>query len=106
MARASNSFGALFDMWQPAMQTWMMLAEAQTIMGMRLLGMAGLWPVATSENQRMVDEKGSAWLASALAGQQAMLRLATPAEVSLAMVRPVRRVTKANARRLSRRVLR
>ena len=99
-------YQSLFAMWQPAVQTWMMLAEAQSIIGMRVLGMAGLWPVATSENQRMVNEKGSAWLASALAGQQAMLRLASPAEVSLAMVQPVRRVTKANARRLSQRLLR
>ena len=99
------SVSAMTALWHPVVQTGMMLAEAHGVIGLRLLGMAGLWPVDKSEGAQMLGEKGPAWFASVLAGQQAMLRLADPAEVSLAMVRPLRRETSANLERLSRRLV-
>ena len=82
----------------------MLLAwEAQMVMAMRLAGMAGLWSVMPSESNRMVSEKGPAFAEAALAASRAMIRGAPPAALAQAWMRPIRRRTGANARRLSRR---
>lgn len=94
---------SMFEMMRLSTQTGMMIAEAQWIVAMRLWGMAGAWNVTPGENRRMVAEKGPAMLASAMAAQSAMLRGASPAETMLAAVKPVRRKTRANARRLTKR---
>ena len=39
------------------MQSSMMLAEANMVIAMRMLGMGGMWRVTPSENARMVQEK-------------------------------------------------
>ncbi len=84
-------------------QFTLLALEAQSVVAMRLWGMAGLWNVAPSENSRMIAEKSTALIASGLAAQQALIRGASPAETMLAAIRPIRRRTGLNARRLSRR---
>ncbi len=81
----------------------LMLAEAQMVIGMRLLGMAGMWRVTPSENARMVGEKLAAVQDATLAATRAALRGKSPAVIADHALKPIRRRTSANARRLTRR---
>ena len=78
-------------------------AEAQAVIAMRTLGMAGFWPVTKSENRRMVDEKLSALTQAQTAMWVKAVALAPPTEVMAAGLRPLRRTTRANAARLGKR---
>jgi hypothetical protein len=80
-----------------------MLAEAQMVMAMRMLGMAGLWRVAPSENARMVGEKLVAAQQSARAATRAALQGKPPAMIADHALKPIRRRTSANAKRLASR---
>jgi hypothetical protein len=83
----------------------LMTLEAQMIIAMRLGGMAGFWNVTKTENNLMSTEKLAAAQASAFAAAAAMMFGANPAGVALAALKPVRRKTKANVRRLGKRGL-
>ena len=80
-----------------------MLAEAQMVIGMRLLGIAGMWRVTPDESTRMVSEKLSAAQESALAATRAVLTGKPPAVIADLALKPIRRRTSANTRRLARR---
>jgi hypothetical protein len=80
-----------------------MLAEAQMVIGMRMLGMAGMWRVAPSESSRMVSEKLAATQESAVAATRAALLGKPPAVIADHALKPIRRRTSANAKRLTRR---
>ncbi len=84
-------------------QAAFMLAEAQSVIAMRLLGMAGVWSVPPSEKTRMVSEKFRAATRSNGAAVEAVLKGHTPDEVFAAALKPYRRHTRANSRRLTRR---
>lgn len=84
-------------------QLAMLVAETQIVMTYRLLGMAGIWAVAGTENHRMVNEKGPAFLEASLAASRAAMLGRRPDEVMAAWVRPLRRTTRRNARRLGKR---
>ncbi|MFN3822824.1 MAG: antifreeze protein [Pseudorhodobacter sp.] len=84
-------------------QMSMLTIEAQSVIAMRLWGMAGLWNVAPSENNRMVSEKSTAMFAAGLAVQRAVASGASATDTALAAIKPLRRRTGSNARRLSRR---
>jgi len=85
-----------------AMQSALMMAEAQRVIVLRMAGMAGAWNVTAAEDKRMVAEKAEA----AVASGQAMLRAAmaggSAGAVALAGLKPVRAKTRANASRLTR----
>lgn len=99
----------MYPMMTPAqminlsMKTGMMLVEAQMVIGMRMMGMAGLWRVLPSENARMPSEKLSAVTEAAMATSQAILTGKHPAMIAEAALRPVARATKSNVKRLARR---
>jgi hypothetical protein len=86
-----------------AMQTTLMMAEAQQVIAMRLMGMAGGWRVTPAENARMMNEKSSAMFAAGKAASLALIAGASPQGVALAALKPVRAKTRANAARLARR---
>lgn len=94
-------FPSIYDMFRPSLEAGMMLAEAQLVIGMRMAGMAGLWPMPPEENFRMVAEKIAASQASVQAALLAGMRGATAGQVATAAIAPYRKQTKANARRLS-----
>jgi hypothetical protein len=85
------------------MQTGMMMAEAQAVIAMRLMGMAGGWNVTSGENSRMVSEKAAAFTDAAMKMGFATMQGQRPDQVMLAALQPVRRKTRGNARRLSKR---
>ncbi len=82
---------------------WTLMAETQHIVAMRMMGMAGLWSVTPSENDRMVSEKGPAFAASAAAGTAAMIAGKRPDQIAAAAMKPLRAKTRANAARLGKR---
>jgi uncharacterized membrane protein len=86
-----------------AMQSGMMLAEANMVIAMRLMGMGGMWRVTPAETARMVKEKTDAAVASGQAMGRAMAAGHGPAKVALAGLKPVRAKTRANASRLAKR---
>ncbi len=83
--------------------TMRMLAEAQTVVAYRLLGMAGFWPTAPSETWRMTFEKAPAFAAAQAAAWQAMMTGSSPDRIAAAWLRPIGGKTRANQKRLSRR---
>ena len=89
--------------WTNMMQAGFMMAEAQTVIAMRLMGVAGVWSVAPSESHRMVSEKVHAAAKSATEAGHAMLRGQSPDQIIAAVLRPYRQKTRANSRRLSKR---
>jgi hypothetical protein len=86
-------------------ETTLMAIEAQMIIAMRLGGMAGFWNVTKAENNLMSTEKAAAVQASAFAAAAAIMLGASPTGVALAAIKPVRRKTAANVRRLGKRGL-
>ncbi|GAB1479256.1 Antifreeze protein, type I [Paracoccaceae bacterium] len=88
------------DMFLPAMEAGLMLAEAQVVIALRMAGLAGLWPMAEDEGMMMLAEKVEAGQAAAAAALRAGMGGATGGEVALAATAPQRDRTRANARRL------
>ena len=81
---------------------WTMVAEANTVVTLRVLGLAGVLPADRAENGRMIAEKGPAFTAAMTAGGRAAMKGQTPDRIALAMIRPLGRKTRANVRRLSK----
>ena len=88
-----------------ALQSGMMLAEANMVIVMRVMGMGGMWRVSPAENARMVQEKTDAAVASGAAMSRAIMAGQSPAKLALAGMKPVRDKTRANASRLAKRGL-
>ena len=94
------------DFLAPALEASRILAESQLVIGMRLAGMAGLWPMAHSETERMLAEKVSAGVESAHAALRTGMAGGSLSEMAMAAMQPVRAKTRANAQRLQRKVTR
>lgn len=88
------------DYLRPMAQLGRLATEAQTVIALRLAGFAGAWPMHPSEAVRMVSEKVEAGHDSVRAAMVAGLSGRDPAAIAMAAIRPVRRRTRANARRL------
>ena len=93
-----------FDFMVPVLEASRIMAESQMVIGMRLAGMAGLWPMAQSETNRMMSEKLSAGLDSAHAALRSGMAGGSISDVAMAAMKPVRAKTRANAKRLQRKV--
>ncbi len=78
---------------------WMTI-EAQAVISMRLMGMAGLWSVSPRENALMVSEKSAALAKSMNAASLAAL---SGGNVMSAAIAPFRRKTRSNVKRLAKR---
>jgi hypothetical protein len=92
----------VFDIWRTSMTFWTLAAEAQTVIAMRMLGLAGLWNTGASENKLMVSEKKHAFSRSARASAAAMFRGARPDQVAMAGMKPLQTKTKSNVSRLTK----
>lgn len=88
--------------WKSGFDAWRMLAEAQTVIALRMMGMAGFWTLADGETARMFTEKQEAFAQSAMDSVSAAMRGQPPEKILAAAVRPLGRKTSANARRLGR----
>ncbi len=97
MARIANPF----DFLRPVIESTKMMIEAQQVIAWRMTGMAGLWPMGQAEQQRMVDEKVAAVRESTKAAMRVGMAGGSASAVTLAAVKPLRRRTQANVKRLS-----
>lgn len=89
--------------WSNSMQLTALLAEAQVVIAMRVMGMAGLWSTSSQENQRMVSEKVYALSRAARDATAVALTGAGPEAAMAAAIKPLRQKTRSNARRLTKR---
>ena len=80
----------------------MMMLEAQSVITMRLMGMAGIWSVSPQENTRMITEKMEAMVKSAADASRVTLRGGSADEITAAAIAPVRSATRANSKRLKK----
>jgi hypothetical protein len=94
-----------FDFMRPMLEASRILTESQTVIGLRLSGMAGFWPMEQAETGKMVMEKLQASVASAGAMMQAGMAGKGLNDIAMAAMKPVRRQTRVNARRLTRKSL-
>lgn len=74
--------------------------EAQSVIAMRLAGMAGLWNTPPGEMNRMVSEKAFAAIEATSAAAQATLAGQGPIRAFQAGVEEIGRHTAANVKRL------
>ena len=95
----------VFDLIRPAITASRIMADAQVVIGLRVAGMAGFWPMGQAETDRMVSEKLAASVEAIGAAMRSAMAGGTAADVAMAAMRPVRRKTKSNVRRLSRTAL-
>lgn len=91
-----------FDLWKGSLELTALLIETQFVMAYRTMGMVGLWTASPGENRRMVSEKAPAFAEAAEAASRAVMLGHRPDEVMGAWIRPLRRKTRSNARRLGR----
>lgn len=92
-----------FDLWKGSLELTALLVEAQAVMAYRTMGLLGLWAASPGESRRMVAEKAPAFAEAAMAASRAALLGRRPDEIVGAWIRPLRRKTRSNARRLGRR---
>lgn len=93
---------SVLDFMRPAIEASKIMADAQVVIGLRVAGMAGFWPMEQAETDRMISEKLIAGVDAAGAAMKSALSGGSPSDVAMAAMRPLRHKTKANARRLSR----
>lgn len=93
-------------MWIASIEARRLAFEAQAVVTMRLWGMAGVWSIRPTEPLRMLTEKPAVFVEAAAVASHAALKGRRPDQVARHAMRPLRRTTTANVRRLSKRGLR
>jgi hypothetical protein len=91
------------EIWRAYAGLGMLAFEAQAVVGMRLLGMGGVWPVGKGENRKMLSEKPPAFSKAATAAARKAASGGRPDQVLLAAVKPLTRTARANRKRLAAR---
>ncbi len=102
MARKS-AFPSPMAYWANATQIGLVMAEAQAVIAMRMMGMAGLWSVTPAEDARMVSEKVHALTKAATDSTLVAMAGGSPEKIATAAIKPIRQKTRANVRRLGKR---
>jgi hypothetical protein len=88
--------------WGNVLELGLMLIEAQNVISLRLMGMAGFWPVAPQENSRMVSEKVEAMIQATTDVHRVTMNGGSPDEIAAAAIAPMRDATRANSARLKK----
>jgi len=88
------------EIWQAYTGLGMLALEAQAVVGMRLLGMSGAWPVGKNENRKMLAEKPPAFARAATAAAKKAVSGGSPEQILTAAVKPLTRTARANRKRL------
>lgn len=91
------------DLFSLQLKLTTLMAEAQTVMALRLLGMSGIIPARHDENERMLGEKGPAMAKAFAAGSKVMMAGGRPDQIMLAAMTPVSSRVTSNRKRLMQR---
>ena len=89
------------EIWSAYAGLGMLAFEAQAVVGMRLLGMGGAWPVGKDESSKMLSERPPAFAKAAAAAARKAASGGRPDQVLLAAVKPLTRTARANRKRLA-----
>ncbi len=92
-----------FDYWTNALQVGYLMAEANAVIGIRMMGMAGVWSVTPAEDGRMISEKVYAMTKATTDATKVAICGGTADQIASAAIKPIRKKTRANARRLGKR---
>lgn len=95
-----TSYVSPADLWRGGLDLVGLLIESQIVVAYRTLGLAGFRHVSPNESHRMVTEKVPAFTEAALAASRAAMLGKRPDEIMGEWVRPLRRETRSNIRRL------
>ncbi|GAA6174173.1 antifreeze protein [Sulfitobacter pacificus] len=88
------------DLFSLQLKMTTLMAETQTVMALRLLGMSGAIPAKKGENERMIDEKGPAMAKAYAAATKAMMEGRRPDQIMSAAMAPVSKRVTSNRKRL------
>ena len=88
--------------WMASTQFGLLMAETQMVMAYRLMGMAGIWATTEVESHTMVTEKVPAFTEAYFGATRAALLGQRSDEILGAWVRPLRKRTRLNSRRLGK----
>ena len=88
--------------WRLGASVARMTMEAQAVIAMRMMGMAGFWPMKPAELRRMVHEKPEAFARAGFAAGAAAMRGAAPHAVMEAGLKPISARASRNAKRLAK----
>ena len=102
MARRKTS---PFDIWRTGADLGALAFETHAVVAMRMMGMAGLWPVEKSENKRMVSEKPPAFAKAATAAARAAIKGGRADAIVSAAAKSLTTKARANRKRLAKRIL-
>ena len=92
-----------FELFKLHRDSWLALYEAQSVVAMRMMGMAGLWNTTAQEMSKMMSEKPEAFGRSATAVGLAMLTGERPSRIMRKGLDPVARTARNNRKRLRKR---
>ena len=90
------------EVWSTGLQAAWLVAESQSVISHRFMGLSGFEPRGRDEISRMFLEKSTAFSAAAIAGAMLALSGRRPDEIWRAMLHPLRHTTGRNLRRLER----
>lgn len=93
---------APYRLFQQNLRTGMMIWDVQTVMALRLMGLAGAWTMPPGEALRMVAEKPPAFAQAWAAWQKAVLSGADWDASNRAFSAPLSRKARGNRTRLTR----
>lgn len=102
MVKAQTMFMDPMSPFYLAMDAARIGLEAQTVIALRLAGMAGLWDTPASEMTRMMTEKPRAAAEAVEAATRAVLRGSTADEAMRAGLAEIGRHTSGNVQRLTK----
>ncbi|AKI01594.1 hypothetical protein IMCC20628_02899 [Hoeflea sp. IMCC20628] len=94
-----------FNIWRSSAELSALAFETHAVVTMRMMGMAGIWPVEKSENDRMMSEKQPAFAKAASAATTVAMQGGRMDEVFSAATKSLTTKARANRKRLSKRVL-
>lgn len=88
------------QIWKAWSDLGALAMEAQMVVTLRTLGMAGAWPVGKSENSRMLSEKPPAFVRAAQAATVKALAGSRPDQILSAAATTLTKTARANRKRL------
>jgi len=93
-----------FNIWRTSAELGTLAMETQAVITMRMMGMAGLWPVEKSENELMMSEKQPAFAKAAMAATAVAMKGGRVDEVVSAATKSLTTKARSNRKRLVKRV--
>ena len=92
---------SLFDVLHTVIDTGRLASDAGTVVTLRLMGMAGAWPLPRHEASVMVQEKPAAFSDAFVASSRAAWAGKSPSTIVRAGLEPLSDRARSNRKRLS-----